>query len=150
VSRRINILWIMFKIIVFWIFNAAHPVGILLTCGKHLHDCIISIRREVWVHNTSFKPRHFLLKCLYQSRKLSSDGINFVYFTWFVTRVSLKRQVPLRSRSCLTFHGTRVKPGFSMVCVAQSLKFCVGCFRSLLVLLLLAIVLSVLRFTASD
>ena len=27
-------------------------VGILLTCGKHLHDSIISPRGEVWVHKT--------------------------------------------------------------------------------------------------
>jgi hypothetical protein len=29
-------------------------VVILLTCGKHLHDHIISLR-EVWVHKTSLK-----------------------------------------------------------------------------------------------
>jgi hypothetical protein len=28
-------------------------VGILLTCGKHLHACIISLKKEVWVHKTS-------------------------------------------------------------------------------------------------
>jgi len=28
-------------------------VGILLTGGKHLHDCIISLRGEAWVHITS-------------------------------------------------------------------------------------------------
>jgi hypothetical protein len=28
-------------------------VGILLTGGKHLHDCIISLRAEAWVYITS-------------------------------------------------------------------------------------------------
>ena len=28
-------------------------VGILLICGKHFHDCIISLRWEVFVHKTS-------------------------------------------------------------------------------------------------
>ena len=27
--------------------------GILLTCGKHLHDRIISLREEVWADKTS-------------------------------------------------------------------------------------------------
>ena len=31
-------------------------VGILLTCGKHLLDRIISLRGEVWVHNTILTP----------------------------------------------------------------------------------------------
>ena len=28
-------------------------VGILLTCGKSLHDHIISVRGEIWTHKTS-------------------------------------------------------------------------------------------------
>jgi len=28
-------------------------IGILLTCGEHLHDRIISLRGAVWVHNSS-------------------------------------------------------------------------------------------------
>jgi hypothetical protein len=39
---------------------------------------------------------------------------------------------------------------FTEVCVAQSLVFCVGFCKSLFVLFLLAILLSVLRYTASD
>ena len=46
-------------------------VGILLTCGKHLHDHIISLRGEVWVHKTSV-TQQFLLKCLYYARRVSS------------------------------------------------------------------------------
>ena len=34
-------------------------VGILLTCGKHLHDCIISLRGEVWSHKASLVPLFF-------------------------------------------------------------------------------------------
>jgi hypothetical protein len=34
-----------------------YPVGILLTCGKRLHDCIISLRGEVWAMKLLI-PRH--------------------------------------------------------------------------------------------
>ena len=34
-------------------------VGILLTCGKHLHDRIISLRGEVWSHKASLVPLFF-------------------------------------------------------------------------------------------
>jgi hypothetical protein len=62
----------MFKIIEFLIMCAGLYVraGILLTCEKHFHDQIISLRGEVWVHNTCF-PNHFLLKCLYKAREVS-------------------------------------------------------------------------------
>ena len=54
VSRRLKILFIMFKIIVFFVitlFSRLYVrVGILLTCGKHLHDCIISLSEKVWAH----------------------------------------------------------------------------------------------------
>jgi hypothetical protein len=43
-----------------------------------------------------------------------------------------------------------VEPGLSLVRVAQSLVFCVVFCTSLFVFFLLAIVLSVLRFTADD
>ena len=38
-------------------------IGILLTCGKHLHNCIISLIGEVWTHITSLTLP--LLLCLY-------------------------------------------------------------------------------------
>jgi len=31
-----------------------------LTCGKHLHDCITSLRGYVWTHKTSLSPLHFI------------------------------------------------------------------------------------------
>jgi len=34
--------------------------GILLTCGKHLHDHIISLRGEVWANTTSLTPPSFI------------------------------------------------------------------------------------------
>ena len=37
-------------------------VGILPTCGKHLHDRIFSQRGEVWAHKSSLSG-HFLFKC---------------------------------------------------------------------------------------
>jgi hypothetical protein len=35
-------------------------VCILFTCGKHLYDGIISLRVEVWAHETSFTPPLFI------------------------------------------------------------------------------------------
>ena len=62
-SRRLNILGIMFKIIAFFIttlFTVLHVrVSILLTCGKHMHDPIIQLWGEVWAHKTSFNPTTF-------------------------------------------------------------------------------------------
>jgi hypothetical protein len=51
----------MFKIIAFFILSNAVArlyvmVGILLTCRKHLHDPIISLRGEVYDHITSLAP----------------------------------------------------------------------------------------------
>jgi len=34
-------------------------VGILLTCGKHLHDHIISLKGDVWGHKTSLTQPRF-------------------------------------------------------------------------------------------
>jgi hypothetical protein len=31
-------------------------VSILLTCGKHLYDCNISLREEVWTHKAGLTP----------------------------------------------------------------------------------------------
>jgi hypothetical protein len=45
-------------------------VGVLHTRGKHLHDRIVSLRGDVWALKTSLK-RHFLLKCLHQTKKRS-------------------------------------------------------------------------------
>jgi len=57
----------------------------------------------------------------------------------FATKVT--RRVPL----------VKQKPsGFSRVCVAEYLVFCVVFWRSLFILFHLTIVLSILRFTASD
>jgi len=35
-------------------------VGILLTCGKQLHDCIISLRGEAKAHKRSLTLPHFI------------------------------------------------------------------------------------------
>jgi hypothetical protein len=43
-------------------------VGILLTCGKYLHDRIMSLRGAVWVNKNSLTPL-LLLKSLCQVRK---------------------------------------------------------------------------------
>jgi hypothetical protein len=34
-------------------------VDILLSCGKHIHDCIISFTGDAWAHKTSLTPSHF-------------------------------------------------------------------------------------------
>ena len=41
-------------------------VGVLLTCGKHVHDRIILLRGEVWAHKAILPPPLF-----YQARKVS-------------------------------------------------------------------------------
>jgi hypothetical protein len=41
---------------VYGVYLSYVRVGSLLTCGKHLHDSIISLRREVWTHTTSLAP----------------------------------------------------------------------------------------------
>ena len=57
VSRRFNILCIMFKIIAFFILMLFTPLyvsgDISLTLGKHLHDHIISLRVEFWTHQVN-------------------------------------------------------------------------------------------------
>ena len=57
VSQWLNILCMLFKIKPFFIitlFTRLYVmVGILLTCGKHWSDRIISLRREVWAYKTS-------------------------------------------------------------------------------------------------
>ena len=64
VSRRLNILCIVFKIIALFLITLFARlyvrVSILLTCGKHLHDCIISLRREAWAHTTSLTSPLFI------------------------------------------------------------------------------------------
>ena len=64
VSRRLNILCIMFKVIVVLITTLFarfyERVDILLPNGKHLHDRIISVREEVWAHKTSLTSLLFI------------------------------------------------------------------------------------------
>ena len=60
VSRRLNILCITFKIITFYLFARLYVrISILLTCGKHLHDHIISVKVGVCVHETNLTPPSF-------------------------------------------------------------------------------------------
>jgi hypothetical protein len=64
VSWILNILCLKFKIIAFFIitlFARLHArVGILLTCGKLMHDRIISPTGEVCAHKTCLTPPHFI------------------------------------------------------------------------------------------
>ena len=64
--------------------NAAHPVGILFSCGKHLHGRIVAIRGEIWFHKL-VQPRHFLLQCLYQDKKVGGH----VFMCWGVSILPL-------------------------------------------------------------
>jgi len=54
----------LFKIIVFFIIMMFAQlyvrVGILLSCGKHWHDCIISLRGEIWSRISSLTPLIFI------------------------------------------------------------------------------------------
>ena len=60
VSPRLNISYIMFKIIAFFIITLLARlyarVRILLLCGMHLHGHLISLRGEAWAHKTSYTP----------------------------------------------------------------------------------------------
>jgi hypothetical protein len=51
--------------------------GILITCGKYLHGSIISRREEVWAHKNSITTP-FLLKCMYQARKVGGHVYLYV------------------------------------------------------------------------
>ena len=57
VSRGLNMLCIIFNIISFFVITLFVwlyvRVGILLTCRKHSHDRIISLRGDVWAPTTS-------------------------------------------------------------------------------------------------
>jgi hypothetical protein len=57
VTKMEYIMYIMFKIIVFFLitlfFRIYVSVNIFLTCGKYVHDRIISLRREILAHKTS-------------------------------------------------------------------------------------------------
>ena len=44
---------------------------IVLTCGKHFHDYIISMREKVCAKKTTLTPSLFLLKCMCQARKMN-------------------------------------------------------------------------------
>jgi hypothetical protein len=56
-------------------------VGILLTCGKHLHNSITSLRGGVWVHKTSLTPPFFTIT--YWCVRL----INLCIFLWFFSSI---------------------------------------------------------------
>jgi hypothetical protein len=59
VSLRLNKICILFKITAFFIIMLFYRlyvrIDIWLPCGKHLHDWIISLKGEVWVHKYSLK-----------------------------------------------------------------------------------------------
>ena len=41
-------------------FQCYTRIGILLTCGEHFYECIISLIWESWPHKTSLTPPHFV------------------------------------------------------------------------------------------
>jgi hypothetical protein len=55
-------------------------VDSLLLCGTHVHDRIISVGEEAWVHKI-ISTRHFLSKCMYQAMKGSK--YLFCLFLWY-------------------------------------------------------------------
>jgi hypothetical protein len=53
----------------------------LLTCRKHLHYIIISLRRKVWtVQKKHSLTRHFSLKRLYQARTVSGHDLSIGFW----------------------------------------------------------------------
>jgi hypothetical protein len=89
VSRWLNILCIMFKIIAFLIIMMLARlyviVGILLAWGKHLHDCISSQKREACTLKVYFNPATFYWRLCTKQGKWAVmyfcvKGINFDTF----------------------------------------------------------------------
>jgi hypothetical protein len=79
----------MFKIISFFIIKLLVRlyvrVGILLSCGKHLHDRLISIRGEVWVHKSSLTlPLFIEMPVPSQESGRRVRGIDLVSFYAFL------------------------------------------------------------------
>ena len=74
VSQRLHILYIMLKIIasfVITLFDWSYVrINILITCGRHCHDRIISLRGEIWAKKKIYEPHNISLKCLCQTRKV--------------------------------------------------------------------------------
>jgi len=92
VSQKINILGINFKIREFFTTSLLTQfyarVDILHPCEKHFHDHTIHWG-EVWAYATHLIP-HFLLMCLYQTRRMICHVISvlrvyfgFPLFLWF-------------------------------------------------------------------
>jgi hypothetical protein len=100
----------MFKIIAFFMITQFAKlyvrVGILLTCGKQLHDGIISLRREDWVNKTRLiSPTFYWSSCtkagMWAVMYLCVRGIDFV----FVSSIIL---LYFRTGSTVVFFGFHV------------------------------------------
>jgi hypothetical protein len=64
VSRRWLYWWVIFNdtsLFVMKLFvRSCARVGILLACGKHVHDRIISLKSQIWAHKTSLTSSLFI------------------------------------------------------------------------------------------
>ena len=71
-------------------------VGILLTCGKYLHDPIISLRGDGWTHKTSLSPP-FFIEVFVPSKEIEQylcvRRIDFACFCHFVMDFGTVRTV---------------------------------------------------------
>ena len=123
-------------------------IGILLTHGRHLDDCIISVGVEISaplrnICVTNYNGHVPLVVNTYQSFPHSLPLIGVLSIV--TQRMPLvEQELPIFPSSPTVLSGVRV---------TQSLDFSIIFCRSLFVILpflLLAIVLSVLRFTDSD
>lgn len=56
----------------------------IFTCEKHWNHVNISPGGEVWSHKPSLTPPHFLLKCLFQSRKSECLWISILHLSTIV------------------------------------------------------------------
>ena len=85
---KIRYIIIMFKITAFFIIMLCTRiymrVGILITCGKHLHDRIISLRGD-WAHATIVAPPLFIkVSVQRQEGELSCICVNVYSEVFFV------------------------------------------------------------------
>ena len=64
VSRRWLYWWVIFNdtsLFVMKLFvRSCAKVGILLACGKHVHDRIISLKSQIWAHKTNLSSSLFI------------------------------------------------------------------------------------------
>ena len=110
---------------------------------------LISISVSEIIKRKNVKQINFYTQCIDNCNVKLLMIIVHVYIRWCSFRLTVTRRVSVVEQELLSLpKNMSLTPVFSGVCVGRSLVFCVVFCRSLLVFL--AIVVSVILFTASD